>query len=120
MGKKCGVRHKGKRVGLYKMEEQICWLQRKADDHGFAILSAMPFNNRRLKDVIPTKDGKSALQATERIATKDHHDAKFFSVQFDGTLQVTDPERFLAAIQSGIGSGKALGFGLLSVAAARG
>lgn len=119
MGKSAAY-DKGKRVGLYKMEEQIRWLQRKADDHGFAILSAMPIQQQRIEGRIPIKDGKSALQATERIATKGHHDAKFFSVQFDGTLQVIDPERFLAAIQSGIGSGKAFGFGLLSVAAARG
>jgi CRISPR system Cascade subunit CasE len=37
-------------------------------------------------------------------------------VLFNGTLAVTDPERFRAALATGIGSGKAYGFGLLSVA----
>ncbi|MCB0138689.1 MAG: type I-E CRISPR-associated protein Cas6/Cse3/CasE [Caldilineaceae bacterium] len=93
-----GKGNNGKRIGLYKLEEQINWLQRKATDHGFAIHSAMPTQQQRVDDR--------------------RQDLKFFSVQFDGILQVTDPTTFLAAIQSGIGSGKAFGFGLLSVAPA--
>ena len=93
-----GTGNKGKRIGLYKMEEQIDWLQRKATDHGFQIYNTMP---------------------TQQQLVDDHRqNLKFFSVQFDGILQVTDPERLLTAIQSGIGSGKAFGFGLLSVAPA--
>ena len=91
-----GKGNNGKRIGLYKLEEQINWLQRKATDHGFAIHSAMPTQQQRVDDR--------------------RQDLKFFSVQFDGILQVTDPATFLAAIQAGIGSGKAFGFGLLSVA----
>lgn len=98
---------KGKRVGLYKMEEQINWLQRKAADHGFRVDSVMPIQQQRIQGRIPRKE-----EAQDQAA----HAAKFFSVQFDGILQVTDPTRFLTAIQSGIGSGKAFGFGLLSVA----
>lgn len=101
---------KGKRVGLYKAEEQINWLQRKAAEHGFLVHSVMPVQQQRIDGRIPRKEERSAIGG--------HHDAKFFSVQFDGVLQVTDPARFLAAIESGIGSGKAFGFGLLSVAPA--
>ena len=46
------------------------------------------------------------------------HDLKLFSVQFDGVLQVVDTERLVQAIGAGIGSGKAFGCGLLSVARA--
>lgn len=99
---------KGKRVGLYKLEEQLNWLQRKASDHGFRIHSVMPTQQQRVEGRIPRQEMQPA--------TKPNHDAKFFSVQFDGILQVTDPDRFLAAVQAGIGSGKAFGFGLLSVA----
>ncbi|RIK32829.1 MAG: type I-E CRISPR-associated protein Cas6/Cse3/CasE [Chloroflexi bacterium] len=102
---------KGKRVGLYKLEEQLNWLQRKANDHGFRIHSVMPTQQQRIEGRIPRKEA----QPTSKTA----HDAKFFSVQFDGILQVTDPERFLAAVHAGIGSGKAFGFGLLSVAPVR-
>jgi CRISPR system Cascade subunit CasE len=38
------------------------------------------------------------------------------SVQFNGVLQVKDPERLLRTIYSGFGSAKGLGFGLLSLA----
>ena len=44
------------------------------------------------------------------------HDLRFASVQFDGVLQVRDPARLLEALRVGIGSGKGLGFGLLSLA----
>lgn len=91
----------GKRIGLYKMEEQIEWLQRKGEQHGFILQSALPTQQQRIDQ-----------RSIER-------ELKFFSVQFDGILQVTDPAVFLTAIQAGIGSGKAFGFGLLSVAPVR-
>lgn len=94
-----GKDNKGKRIGLYKVEEQIEWLHRKGQQHGFAILNAMPSRQDRSEDRV------------NRL--------EFFSVQFDGILQVTDPAAFLTAIQAGIGSGKAFGFGLLSVAPVR-
>jgi CRISPR system Cascade subunit CasE len=106
-----GTGNKGKRIGLYKLEEQINWLQRKAAEHGFRVDSVMPSQQQRIQGHIPRKEGQAADQPA--------HDAKFFSVQFDGILQVTDPERFLNAVQAGIGSGKAFGFGLLSVAPVR-
>lgn len=92
-----GTGNSGKRIGLYKVPEQIEWLQRKADDNGFVVERVFP---------------------TQQQSNDDRRrDLKFFSVQFDGILQVTAPATFLTAIQSGIGSGKAFGFGLLSVAA---
>ena len=93
------VQGKGKRKGLYKEEEQLKWIQDKGRNHGFMIdhvlLSRQKFTEDRKKNL------------------------KFFNVQFDGILQVTDPDKFLAGIHNGIGSGKAFGFGLLSVAPAR-
>lgn len=41
------------------------------------------------------------------------------SVRFDGILTVTDPAKFREILESGIGSAKAFGFGLLSVAPVR-
>lgn len=99
LGKSAGA-DKGKRVGLYKMEEQIEWIGRKADQHGFAIHSVLPAQQER------RDDSKRNL--------------KFLSVQFDGVLQVQDPALFTDALQQGIGSGKAFGFGLLSVAPVQG
>lgn len=41
---------------------------------------------------------------------------RVFSVLYDGMLTVLDPDLFRRALQSGVGHGKALGLGLLSVA----
>jgi len=38
------------------------------------------------------------------------------AVLFEGRLEVVDPERALATLRRGVGPGKALGLGLLSVA----
>jgi len=89
---------KGKRVGIYKVDEQIQWLNRKAENGGFVVESVLPTQQQRADDR--------------------KRDLKFLSVQFDGILQVTDSEQFALALANGIGSGKAFGFGLLSVARA--
>lgn len=43
------------------------------------------------------------------------HRLKFHSALLEGVLTITDPDQFLHTIQTGIGSGKAFGFGLLTV-----
>ncbi len=82
------------------------WLHRKAEQHGFKVLTARdaPFrtaSNRRKKPCY------------------DKAEIPHFGVRFDGVLEVTDSDRLLEAIQQGIGSAKAFGFGLLSLAPAR-
>ncbi len=42
----------------------------------------------------------------------------FGAVTFEGILEVTDAEKFRESLRQGIGTGKAYGFGLLSVAKA--
>lgn len=100
-----GTGHKGKRVGIYKEEDQAAWLQRKGSQHGFRLLQIQVSRNELVKqgEAIPAAQGRA-------------HDLKLFSVQFDGVLQVVDAERFVQAIGAGIGSGKAFGCGLLSIA----
>lgn len=99
----------GKRVGIYDTDKQFEWLQRKGEQGGFQVLSAMPGQDQIQKDTIERK-------ATENNAT---HGLKFLTVRFDGLLQVIDPERFVETLRAGIGSGKAFGCGLLSIAPAR-
>jgi len=41
---------------------------------------------------------------------------RLLAVTFDGLLRVTNVPRFVETLQAGIGSGKGLGFGLLSLA----
>jgi len=99
--------NKGKRVGIYNEEDQLAWLARKGERHGFRVLQAQINRDGKIKDEKPTEhNGKI-------------HKLELLSVQFDGILQVVDPERFVNAVEAGIGSGKGFGFGLLSLAPMR-
>jgi CRISPR system Cascade subunit CasE len=93
------------RLGLYKEEEQRDWLTRKANEGGFAVLSLNIAGEGKQRGVI-------------RHPNEEPHNLTCLAVRFDGLLQVTDPEQFLKTLQNGIGSGKGLGFGLLSLARA--
>jgi len=90
----------GKRVGMYKTEDHIKWLKRKAEIGGFKVLRVSIIKN-------------------ELIKAKAHKNSKPISilgVQFEGMLQVINPEKFENTLKSGIGSAKAFGCGLLSLA----
>lgn len=87
----------GNRVGLYREEERLDWLTRKAAAHGFALCS-----------VAQTSEARSECRAKDRRAV-------FSAVRFDGVLRVTDPALLMEALSGGIGAGKGFGFGLLSL-----
>lgn len=90
----------GQRVGLLREDEQEGWLKRKAESLGF-----------RLLDVQLVPDGNV-------LARKDKSTLTLAAVTFEGSLEVVNPVCFLQAWHTGIGSGKAFGFGLLSLAGA--
>lgn len=91
------VKRAGKRHALYAEDELTRWLQRKGETHGYALESE---NLRSVK--LGKQHGKRRKQT-------------WHLVQFDGVLQVTQPENFIAGLRNGIGSAKAFGCGLLSV-----
>lgn len=95
----------GRRVGLVREEDQMVWLQRKIEAAGAALISANISN-----------DGKAGGKL---FREQDRHKLSFVSVQFDGFLQVKDPDLLVKSIGAGLGSGKGLGFGLLSLAKSR-
>ncbi len=93
------VKRNGKRHGLLTEEEQAAWLHRKAEALGFRIVSA---------SITPERPVESGKETGRKM--------KFVSVLFQGQLVVSDPNIFLSkAVESGIGSAKAFGFGLLSI-----
>jgi CRISPR system Cascade subunit CasE len=110
----------GKRVGLATEADQVRWLLRKAESGGFRVPGGwvaakhpetgepMQLPNFRV-DAIP--EGRDRND-------KPGHAGDFVVVRFDGVLVVTDPEVFQATVAAGIGSAKAFGFGLLSLAPA--
>lgn len=100
-------KRQGKRFGWLKEEEQVEWLRRKAGIGGFDLVSV------RIVPEGMVKDRKIRGSTPNHNTTS--HPLTFLSVRFDGVLRVADINRFLHTMRNGIGSGKALGFGLLSV-----
>lgn len=119
-------RRTGPRVELQREEDQVDWLKRKGDAGGFELVTVRVTTGLgagrgpQLSEVPDVR-----VVAGEKVhgwrATPAAGGARltFGSVLFDGELRVTDATRFREALLGGIGSGKAYGFGLLSVAPAR-
>ena len=91
------VKRDGKRHAILAEDDLTRWLQRKGEIHGFAL------------DLAKLRSVKLGKQHGRRRKQTWH------LVQFDGLLQVTQSESFVAGLRSGIGSAKAFGCGLLSV-----
>lgn len=91
----CSEGKNSKRILISKVEEQISWLIRKGQQHGFEVslpsvaLCPLEAKSGRKKGVF------------------------FRSVEYSGKLLVTEPNRFIDAFVKGIGSEKAFGCGLL-------
>jgi CRISPR system Cascade subunit CasE len=103
----------GKRVALLREEDQRDWLERKGGQHGFRLLTTVLDPELPAVAVAPqaTERGRRPARDGERALP-----LCFGAVLFNGQLEVTDAELFRGALSAGIGSGKAFGFGLLSVA----
>lgn len=112
-----GTRRNGKRVELRKQEELLAWLQRKARDCGFHVNSVRI--NRDVPNMRLIDEGKSTGWRADAEGGAKKKPITFNSVLFEGELIVEDSQLFRRALENGIGSAKAYGFGLLSIAAAR-
>lgn len=104
---KSAAKDSGKRVGIYDPEKQQAWLMRKAQMGGFKLLGLRMSDDEMQKGSIPRQDAPTLT-------------LQLLAVRFDGVLEVTDPAAFLRTLTQGIGSGKAWGCGLLSLASVRG
>ena len=104
----------GKRVALVREEEQIGWLIRKgrgseADGTGgFELVM-----NEGAPSVTVVPEGKKFGRKTEN---GHRHEMTHVAVLFEGVLRITDADAFRRTLVRGIGSAKAFGFGLLSIA----
>ena len=107
-----GRKNNGKRVELRGEEEWLAWLERKARQSGFRLkavhASAHVPDVRNGRDLRATGFGKRTDGSSPRLT--------FCGVAFEGRLEVVDTALFHAGVQAGIGSGKAYGYGLLSLA----
>lgn len=93
------VRRDGRRQGLYQETEQLAWLARKAEAGGFRVCSAAARGGEKI--TCRTASGEAAT---------------FSAVTFEGVLCVTEPDGLRATLEGGVGAGKGIGFGLLSLA----
>lgn len=97
------------------------WLEGQGEKHGFELAAQA---SDSLADWAGEEDEQQAPAAGAAIVAYTQHrlirkaDEKpiaFSSVDFTGTLRVTDPQAFTAALYCGLGKSKALGCGLMMV-----
>lgn len=96
------LKREGKRRGLCTPQSQLAWLDRKGEAGGFRMLRAEARQEGLVRGIIRRPERSNRFE--------------LLSVRFDGLLRVMHPERLAATLEAGIGSGKGLGFGLLSLA----
>ncbi len=104
-------RKNGRRDACVTEEQQLAWLVRKGEAGGFSLTKIETDDEREVPNVTVTPMGRMSSWQKKGGRTLSHQ-----GVRFDGVLVVTDPEQFAETLASGIGSAKAFGFGLLSVA----
>lgn len=94
-----GQKNSRRRI-LRQPEERQAWLERKAEQNGFAILQAQELEQLHVSG--RHHEDKGGVM---------YHDA----YHYQGVLRIIDAETFRKAMQTGIGSGKAYGFGMMMV-----
>jgi CRISPR system Cascade subunit CasE len=103
----------GKRLGLLREQEQESWIERKGHLHGFSLPKIPSFD---LSESAQERlDVRISQEHMLRCNQHSGNAIRIFSVLYDGILTVTEPDKFRDALQTGIGHGKAMGLGLLSV-----
>ena len=94
------VTREGKRYGLTREDEQLAWIARQGERHGFSVLGCVRGADERLQ----VRQGRGGNCITLHTAL------------FEGLLQADAPETLRQGLLNGFGHGKAMGLGLLSVA----
>jgi CRISPR system Cascade subunit CasE len=102
-----------KRLGLFQLEDQETWIERKGQQHGFSLphLASFDFSESPKKRV----DVRITQEQMLRGRQHSGNSIRIFSALYDGILSITESDKFKEAIQTGIGHGKTMGLGLLSV-----
>lgn len=90
----------GKRYGLTREDEQLAWIVRQGERHGFSVLGCVRGADERLQ----VRQGRGGNRITLHTAL------------FEGLLQADAPESVRQGLLNGFGHGKAMGLGMLSLA----
>jgi len=92
----------GRRRALETWDEWTVWIHHKGERHGFRCLDvAVSF--RQVQRVLLLRKGRHSTSFMLNV------------VQYEGVLQADDGEKLIQAVVSGVGRGKFLGCGLLSL-----
>ena len=97
------VARDGKRHELVTEGEQYAWLARQVERGGFLVLGCIGGSSERIQARRGSKGGRITLH----------------TALFDGALEVADAEAVRSSVRNGVGHGKALGLGMLSLARIR-
>ncbi|MBD0319152.1 MAG: type I-E CRISPR-associated protein Cas6/Cse3/CasE [Gemmatimonadetes bacterium] len=96
-------RRRGRRTPLREREELLAWITRLAERAGFVPVGSLSTEVLQPVRGVRIKNGKRYPLTLHRVL-------------FDGVLLISDPVQFSASVRTGLGFGKAYGFGLLSLA----
>lgn len=108
----------GKRQGLGHPDAQRAWLVRKGAQHGFGLPEPVTTDYFEFLNSSEDRAYHDVRVSQDQMLTGHRHDGTaihVFSVLYEGRLMVIDPVKFKTALVSGIGHGKVMGLGLLSV-----
>jgi len=110
-----GRRRNGRRVPLNDVLDQIAWLRRKGLQHGFELVDVTTSDTQfaRVLD-FPQATVHGTRRRNDKVET-----LTFGAVVFEGILEISDVDLFREGLKNGVGTGKAFGFGLLSIAAVK-
>lgn len=113
----------GKRQGLVHPDAQREWLARKGEQHGFTLRES---DTPDYFDAMQRPEGRAhhdvRISHEQMLRGSQHggHVIRVYSVLFEGRLAVTDAVQFRKALEAGVGHGKVMGLGLLSIVPAPG
>ena len=108
----------GKRQGLFQPEAQRAWLERQGEQHGFMLPESSTSDYFEFLANPSNSSYQDFRTSHEQMLRGRQHEGNVihvYSVLFEGRLTVSDIERFKNALDTGIGHGKVMGLGLLSV-----
>lgn len=113
-------RGKTNRIPIINEQQLVEWISKKGEkEAGFKILTLKSSSSKDIFDLLIQSLPISRISTPYRFQKKKSNKKKnaitLQGVLFEGHLVITDVNKFKAKMVTGIGPGKAFGFGLLSI-----
>ncbi|MGW3864925.1 type I-E CRISPR-associated protein Cas6/Cse3/CasE [Streptomyces sp. NPDC005047] len=121
-GAEDGSRSRGSRVAHRTAAQQLQWLLKRCERHGFTIPDATttpPAPGLHTQDHNLAAGPAVTIVSRDTLRFRKHHDGPRITLStatFEGRLRVTDPDALRTALLYGIGPAKGYGQGLLTLA----